>query len=186
MRPVSNGLIPLSMFVPCIVFPQLQKQLPQDREHYALQAIGNNPRLQPSAKQPQPAILTNDSLGSLGIRNSCVVDLPVRLHNTQRVRNRVRHNRGTETDESCAEQPPPDMLLVRLGNDIGEEVVSREPWVMACECCGSSGESTPPETANAISSNAVAKQYPSPRALRLQCGLERVDGRENHPECCGA
>lgn len=75
--------------VACLILPDLEEQLPQDREENALQAIGNDPRLQSTPEKTSSSVLTDDAPCSFGVRHSSFVHLSIRLDYTQRVRDRI-------------------------------------------------------------------------------------------------
>lgn len=47
-------------------YPQVKEELPQNRKDDALQTIGNDARLEPTAKQAENTILQNNNSSSLG------------------------------------------------------------------------------------------------------------------------
>lgn len=53
---------------------------------------------------------------------------------------------------------------------------------MSNECCSRSSKSSPPEGADTVFFDALAKQGSSTRALSLESRLESIDGSEDHAE----
>lgn len=104
---------------------QIHKQLPQHREHRALQYIRQDARLEPAPKEAPQALQRNDRLGRLPVPDARLVHLPVRLDDAQGVRDGVRDDRRAEPDERLAQDRAEERG--RLGERVGEEVVGCEP-----------------------------------------------------------
>lgn len=68
--------------IACLVFPDLQEQLPQDGKEDTLQTVRNDSCFQASSEQPQPTILSNNALCSLGVGYLGIVNLTIRLDYT--------------------------------------------------------------------------------------------------------
>lgn len=104
---------------------QIHKQLPQHREHSALQYIRQDPRLQPTPKEAPQALKRNDRLRRLPVPDARLVHLPVRLDDAQGVRDGVGDDRRAEPDERLAQDRTEESG--RFGERVGEEVVGCEP-----------------------------------------------------------
>ena len=67
-----------------------------------MEVFPDDARHQPASEQTAQPVLSDDCLRRSDVPDPRLMHLPVRLHNTQRVRHRVRHDRRNEPDERLA------------------------------------------------------------------------------------
>lgn len=104
---------------------QIHEQLPQNREHGALQYIRQYPRLESASEQAAQTVRGNDRFGGFEVADTSLVHLAVGLDDAQGVGDGVGYDGSAETDESLSA----DRAEKRsgLGEVLAEEVVRCEP-----------------------------------------------------------
>jgi len=103
----------------------LFQELPQNREEEPLEAVGQDPRLEPPPKEPRHPILRNDLPHGGGVADNFRVRLAVRLDDAEAVGAAVRNDRRGEANDRVAAELGGEVL--GDGQRRVEGVVDAEP-----------------------------------------------------------
>jgi len=107
----------------------LFQELPQNREEEPLEAVGQDPRLEPPPKEPRHPVLRNNLSHGGGVADNIRVRLAVRLDDAEAVGAAVRHDRRGEANDRIAAELGGEVL--GDGQRHVEGVVDAEPGKVA-------------------------------------------------------
>lgn len=112
---------------------------PQYRKENTLHSVCQNFGFQSSKHESGHATLRNDVACNLRIGQLFRMRLFVHLHDTNRIRTRIRYGGGTKAQNGTTTQLSNGIVL--FWNFLRQEIVGKEPWVVTDKCggCGSKG-----------------------------------------------